>query len=590
MSRLHAVTPKPSPFLAVICLAIVHRLHPEWVAVPLVEACVKHDLSAQRLSRLCSRAIALFDGVLGKLTQRGRPKADLYNNDLEVAQLRVLLGVATTLLRAIPLRGNKIRALLVGAWLRVQEKLPSITCRQYCETLGISERAFRRWRNETSPDFDVAQDIVEPQSDKSKPKPRPRRRGRFDFDVTLPGTQVAADTTDLNVFGVKLKLIGSQDVGGRDQSLFENVIVDTTENAELVEEVFAQTLNDLAGAQAITDQGTPYLAEVTRTALEAMEIEHAPQREGDPLGKATIERAFGTVKTIAAPLFALTIRLAKKFPSLRETAFAKAFARLVLTFLLRAYQAGARAARRAEQQRQSIDAETLSNLAAESRDKARAELRSKRMLLEHIHHVFGMNRSRTRFVRQFRTRPLKVIEQARDDFAKQAHRHDIRDRTAYFGKLVSNHLDVFNKQRSKTRQQWARAKQRETDEQAKLERDRIWMEHPDRWLLDALKTIAAFWLPEQGTLVGGGAGPGKAWIHGSLGRLTELHGTQGAIDIAQGAADIFARASVNEIGDQGVCAVLKVLFVELGRISNSCNSEKVAERFVSAILARDGPS
>jgi transposase InsO family protein len=233
-------------------------------------------------------------------------------------------------LRAIPLRGNKIRALLVGAWLRLQQGDSSITCRQFCRTLGVSERAFRRWRNDTAirPDDGEPVKPVKPERNNPTPKPSPIRRGRFDFDVTLPDTQFAADTTDLNVFGIKLKLIASQDVGGRDNDLLEDVIVDDRESAAHVEQVLNQSLAGLEGAQAITDQGTPYLAEATRKPLEDIQVDHAPQREGDPLGKATIERAFGTVKTIAAPLFDLTGRLADKCPSLREPGFAKAFSQL----------------------------------------------------------------------------------------------------------------------------------------------------------------------------------------------------------------------------------------------------------------------
>ena len=354
MPGLHAVTPKPSHLLAVVSLAVVHRLHPEWVAVSLADAAAKQDLSAQRLSRLCSRAIVLFETVVGTLTRRGRPKRTERDSDAELTQVRALLQVATSILRALPLRGNKIRALLVGAWLRLQQGHSPVTCRQFCATLGVSERAFRRWRNDTAirPDDD---ELIKPKRNNPTPKPRPLRRGRFDFDVTLPGTQFAADTTDLNVFGVKLKLIASQDVGGRDNDLLEDVIVDDRESAAHVEQVLKQSLAGLEGAQAITDQGTPYLAEVTRKLLEDIQVDHAPQREGDPLGKATIERAFGTVKTIAAPLFELTSRLADKCPSLREPGFAKAFAQLMLTFLLRAYQAGARAAHRADEQRQGID-------------------------------------------------------------------------------------------------------------------------------------------------------------------------------------------------------------------------------------------
>jgi hypothetical protein len=591
MPRLHVVTPKPSPLLAVVSLAVVHRLHPEWVAIPLADAAATEDLSAQRLSRLCSRAISLFEAAVGNLVRRGRPPKVERDAEAELAQARALLDVATSLLQAVSLRGNKVRVLLVGAWLRLQQGNSTISCRRFCATLGVSERAFRRWRNAAAVQVESGSGIGKAEPVPSKPKPSPPRRGRFNFDVTLPETQFAADTTDLNVFGIKLKLIGSQDVGGRDNDLLDSIIVDTREDAARVEQVFRDSLANLEGAQAITDQGTPYMAELTRKALEDLEIDHAPQREGDPLGKATIERAFGTVKTIAAPIFALTGRLARHCPSLGRPELATAFARLVVTFLLRAYQAGARAAHRADEQRGGLDEQTLARLAAENRDKAHAELRSKRMLLEHIYQTLGMNGSKTEFIRQFSSRPLPVLESAQKDFGRQAHRDDIRSRTGYFAWFVKKHLDVYNQQQAKLRGQRERDQQRAADEQRKVQREHAWKENPAQWLMDALKTIAAFWLPDTAVLAGGGAGPGTAWMRGAIARLVELHGTRAALDIAHGTADVFGRAAIAEIGEQGVSAVLETLFDELRRVTpQHVHSRKVAEQFVATILARDGPS
>ena len=591
MPRLHVVTQKPSPLLAIVALAVVHRLHPEWVAVPLAEASAQEGLSAQRLSRLCSRAISLFDAVLGNLTRRGRPHKLERDADAELAQVRALLDVATSLLRAIPLRSKKVRVLLVGAWLRLHQSDPSISCRQFCATLGVSERAFRRWRNTTTVAADAGSDVVEPDLRFKKPKPRPPRRGRFNFDVTLPDTQIAADTTDINVFGVKLKLIATQDVGGRDNDLLDHVIIDAQEDASRVEHVLNQSLAELAGAQAITDQGTPYIAELTRRALDDLQVDHAPQREGDPLGKATLERAFGTVKQIAAPLFALTRRLARRHPSLSEPQFAIGFARLVVTFLLRAYQAGARAAHRADEQRHDVDEQTLARLAAENRDKAHAELRSKRMLLQHVHQTLSMDVPVTAFIRQFSSRPLSVLQLAQKDFARQAHRDDIRNRTGYFAWLVNKHLDAYNQRQARSRGQREREQHRTTDEQMKTRREHAWNENPTQWLMHALKTIAAFWLPEAGVLAGGGAGPGTAWLRSAIARLVELHGARTALDLAHGTADLFARASLAELGEQGLRAVLGILFDELRRVNPHHGSGlKVAEQFVATILARDGPS
>ena len=169
---------------------------------------------------------------------------------------------------------------------------------------------------------------------KKPPRKRPPRRPRFGFDVVLPDTQIAADTTDLQAFGVPLKLVAAQDVGGRDQDLFDSIIIDNRESADHVVQVITETLGDKEGQQVLTDQGTPYMAETTRAAIEALGAEHAPQKEGDPIGKATIERAFGTVKQIAGPILQLTSQIAEKFPTLNNAALAKAAATLMLTALL----------------------------------------------------------------------------------------------------------------------------------------------------------------------------------------------------------------------------------------------------------------
>src|SRR5207249_620906 len=120
--------------------------------------------------------------------------------------------------------------------------------------------------------------------------------GRFALAVTAPDTQLGGDTTDLQVFGVDLKLVGVQDLGDRERCLFDAFAVDERETATLITGVVAAAAADREGLQFITDQGTPYLAEAARHAYDAMAIEHAPQREGTPTEKATVERGFGTIK------------------------------------------------------------------------------------------------------------------------------------------------------------------------------------------------------------------------------------------------------------------------------------------------------
>lgn len=290
-------TSLPSALLCLVALAIVGRLHPDWLTIRIGEAAALLGVPLERVSRLASRAISMFEQVLATLTRRGRPARDCKAQDCQT-QLRLtqeLLAVTSSLLRQARLNRQQLRIQVVGAWQRLSG-VPSISQALFCRTVGVPERTLRAWLR-TGP----RKTPCPPPAPQPKPlrPPRPPRRPRFGFEVTLPETQIGADTTDLCAFGVPLKLIGAQDIGGRDSNLFDSVLVDDQENAEKVVTVLGEALRDLPGAQAITDQGTPYMAEATAKALDELEAEHAVQREADPIGKATVERAFRTIKDIA---------------------------------------------------------------------------------------------------------------------------------------------------------------------------------------------------------------------------------------------------------------------------------------------------
>jgi hypothetical protein len=240
-----------------------------------------------------------------------------------------------------------------------------------------------------------------------------------------------------------LKLVAAQDIGGRDTDLFDAILVDDAESAEQVERVFRAALADMPGAQMITDQGSPYLAHATRELLEKLEVEHAPQKEADPRGKATVERAFLTVKSIAGPILAITDRLATAFPKLRDPDLARAATRLVVIALVRAYQHGARAARAALLARGAIEPVDLARLAAESRERARAEDRSVKLWLQDVHKLYDIQRPLTAFVAALRRFPLVVLHEAERALRTQVHRDDIRDRASYFAALCRRSMEAF---------------------------------------------------------------------------------------------------------------------------------------------------
>jgi hypothetical protein len=410
----HASGQVTTSLLTVLAVAVVHRERPDWLAVGVGDAARAAGLSPERVSRLTTRLLAPWQDVVATVTRRGRPPRARAGDDAqrELVRLRALLAVASAVLALVSLDKPAVRDAIVGAWRRLSTELPSLTKEAFCRALSLSERTLRHWLR--TPRAATQMPPTSPSSPPPSRGPRRRRprRPRFTFDVFLPGIQVGADTTNLSAFGVDLKLVGVQDIGGRDARLFDSVIVDTRESAGHVIDAFRPVLRDCPGVQAITDQGTPYLAEDTRSFLARLEVEHAPQKEGDPTGKATVEKGFHSLKRIAEPLLALSGKLADLVPQLRSAELAVPFARLVVGTVLRAYQAGARATRRAFEARGRVSEDELLRAGARAREAARADDRSARLLLAHLHDLFLFSTSSSAFVDRFRRYPLDVLRTA----------------------------------------------------------------------------------------------------------------------------------------------------------------------------------
>lgn len=553
----HTPALKPSPLLALVALGLVHRLRPAWLAIDIQDAAHQENVSPQRLSRLITAALLGFESVLAALSRRGRPPRRREHDDThaELALTRELLAVTTAILARVALRRRDVRDLVVGAWRRLSSHA-GMTQRRFCEALALPDRTLRAWltRPAAAPSPPSPPSCPAP----SKP-PRPPRRRRFGFDVTLPGTQVAADTTDLEVFGVPLKLIAAQDVGGRDASLFDAVLVDDHESAKLVCDVFTRALTAKQGAQAITDQGTPYLARKTRDVLSRLEVEHAPQKEGDPCGKSTIERAFRTVKSIAGVIFQVLNHISGAVPALRDAALAKAAAKLILSALLRAYQHGARAARRADAAREGVDSTTLIRLAEETRQRARADDHSRRLLLAHIHALYSLPGAEQTFVNSFAKYPISVVRDAERAFQSQVHREDIRDRKSYFGALVRNAHEQHRLAVARDA--------RHRDDAARLAREQAqrdarraaWADDPARWLRDALAMVALQWNPRTRALLFDGEGLGLGWATAALRCLFHAYDARVAGDVVAGILHAFRLTHLDRLGPDGVAAVVALV-------------------------------
>ena len=479
------------------------------------------------------------------------------------------------------------RALVTGAWARLNDEVPAITKSAFCTALSLPERTLRSWLAGARSSF-KPKDHAPP---KSKPKKRrSRRRPRFRFDVFLPGLQIGSDTTDIKAFGVSLKLVGAQDIGGRDASLFESVVIDTREASEHVERVMTDAIAGREGVQAITDQGTPYMAEATRSALDALAAEHAPQKEGDPCGKATVERGFRSLKDLCAPLLALSNALAEKVPSLHDSNLARAWTELVVGVVLRAYQAGARAKERALRIGGAMTDAELLRVAEKARVAARATERSARLLLAHVHDIYQLRSSAVGFVNAFRRYPLDVLRDAEARLRAQLTRgNDIRDTDRYFAALVrsayAEHRAACLERDAITRDAERRDRERTTTDA----RDRAWLDDPATWLRDALDVLAAQWLPDVRDLLFDGEGLGLGWTRAALAHLFVLHG-DAAADLARGVEHDFRFAWRDRLGDDGLEAVLRVLHRERARYPDTPDDSDIAAHAAATIMRSVGIS
>jgi hypothetical protein len=559
----HAAAPVSPSLLPILCVALVHRERPDWLAVGVGEAACAAALSPERVSRLASRVARPFADLVDTLTRRGRPARIDDPLRAELVTLRALLSVASAALALVPLRRPAVRALLGGAWQRLSTQLPSLSKSAFCKALSLPERTLRHWLAHPP----VARTTPAP-SPPSPPPARPPRRPRFRFDVFLPGTQVGADTTDLSVFGVPLKLVGVQDIGGRDRRLFDAVVIDRRECADHAVDALSVVLRDCPGVQALTDQGTPYMAEATRLAFTKLNAEHAPQKEGDPTGKSTVERGFGSLKDVLSPLLSLSDRLAELVPPLRSVDLAIPFARLLVASALRAYQAGARATRRAVEATGNASEDTLVRAAARAREAARATDRSARLLLAHLHGLFLFSTSATRFVELYRRYPVEILRSAeaslRNRFLMRGA-PDVRSVDRYFAALVRYEFAEHRRRRaardaSLVLQERLRQQRHEADHAGRAR-----SADPALWLRQAIGLIAMQWLPVEHRLLFDGNGLGVGWMRGALDLLLGRHGCLATNDIAAGVLGQFRLASLPALGADGVNAVALLLECELAR-------------------------
>ena len=340
------------------------------------------------------------------------------------------------------------------------------------------------------------------------PPPNDRNTGRFALEATAPDTQLGGDTTDLRVLGIDLKLVGVQDVGDRERCLYDAFAIDVRESAELIAGVVADAAAGREGLQFITDQGTPYLAEAAQQAYDAIGVEHAPQREGAPTEKATVERGFCTVKTALAPIFDVLNRIAAAIPALRQPVLARHAATLLVATFLRVYAAGRR---HLGHPLDGQDPDVLRAIVQEQRDRARAEDRSTRLFLEALHAEYAFDGSREAFVRTFRRYPLEDLREAERRFRAHACRCKVQVCDRYFAAVVRDVHESGAQRRSADRQQRRCEGQARRARTAAAQRAADLDAHPERRLHEGLDLLAETWLVDTGGFVHDGE-LARSWL------------------------------------------------------------------------------
>lgn len=482
----HRTTGRPSVMLALLAASIVTAFDRTWLVRPVADLCRDLNVRPEVPCRLKARLLESIEALVARATRKGRPgskPAEEISSRFKATE--ALLAVAADIARTLGVRSRALQDRLVAAEVRLAGD-HGINRRTFCQTLGLSERTFRSW---------VARPpkitpLVVP--DPPRP-PRPVKRGRFALDVVPAGIQAIADTTDWKLFDVPLKIVALQDPGARATKLWDGFEVAMKENANTVVRVVTEALEKSPGTQILTDQGTPYLAAEAREAYENLELEHAPQKEAHPTAKATLERSFGTVKQALEPLARLTHRLAEKIPALRSEPLATNLGKLLLSTFLTVYFAS-----RTPRERPGADPEVFAILAERSRERARAEDRSRRLTLERIHAQYQMPGSKACFVRAFRGCRVEDILEAERRMGERACRCHAKKCDRYFAAIVRQVTVEMTTRRASAREQALhRAQDRELIRRLAQRRAQL-EENPSERVIDALDRIACFWQSDKG--------------------------------------------------------------------------------------------
>lgn len=523
----------------------------------------------ERVSRVKKKVIGAFAALVAAASRRGRPVRPPVDR---APLLGALLALATRLLMiaGVPRRRN-VQDEIVCAFDRLHAE-HGVTAREFAAALAIPERTLHSWRHR--PSSPPPPPVAKPRSS----PPRDRGEGRFDLEETAPGTQLGGDTTDLTVLGVKVKLTAAQDIGDRKRSLFESFAVDEHETAALVTDVLKDAVDGREGLQFITDQGKPFIAEAAKEAYDALGVDHAPQREGTPTAKATVERGFGTVKNALAPVLGLLDRVAQAVPALRRADLAKGVGTLLVATFLRVYLAGRR---HLAHPLDGKDPDVLRAIVEEQRENARAEDRSLRLFLEAMHAEYAMPGSREAFVRAFRRYPLDDLKEAERRFRPHACRCDAKLPDRYFAAVVR---DVH--EQASVRRAAERRLRREVGEARRAREDAARRaadldENPALRLHEGLDLLVETWRHDEGRFLADG-GVARAWLRRAI-ELIARRAPAGALDQIE--AHVRAWEAARPKLPLSICervrGVLRGVITEIGTSPNAISPSFLVDAMLS---------
>jgi len=490
---------QPSPLLALVCAALAGSYQSSWLSASVAELARSQGIAPPRLSELKNRLLPSFEQLLQQSRRRGRRARPLDPQTGDRVP-EALLAVAADVIREVPIRRRAVQQRLVAAADRLRRE-SGVLQKTFCQRLGLSPRTFRHWKRQTSTITKVIPlQVPEPAAEK---KPRRRNRGRFALEVTLPGVQMMADTTELSLFGVPLQMLALQDPGDRYRHLLDRAQVELEQTALQVAQLVRNTP---PGFQLLTDQGTPYRAQAAQQAYDQLELEHQTQKEATPTEKATLERAFRTLKDALRPLITLSNRLATQIPQLAQPTVARPLAQMLVHALLQVYHQSRLHLRHP---REGIDRKELDDLLEEQRERAQAHWRSRRLLLEHIHQSYQMPGSKEAFVRAHRSHALEDIQEAERRLRSRACRCQVHACDRYFAGILNHVAEEGRAQRAQQRAEQKKVRQRNR-EFAKVEASRQQLRaEPRRWLTWALDLLLRGWSATEKQLLFRGKGPGR---------------------------------------------------------------------------------